>query len=123
MVRGSGEDTLVHLLHTGHYDRCDFLCARFEYEIHAVGITREGRWYYLPECDADAIESGAWENRNDLVPALLPPDRSIHGLVLLREGKAECVRLDCAFPVLHGVGGEDGTMQGVLELAGIPYVG
>lgn len=38
MVRGSGEDTLVHLLHTGHYDRCDFLCARFEYEIHAVGI-------------------------------------------------------------------------------------
>lgn len=38
MVRGSGEDSLVHLLHTGHYDRCDFLCARLEYEIHAVGI-------------------------------------------------------------------------------------
>ena len=94
-----------------------------KYEIHAVGITREGRWYYLPECDADAIESGAWENRNDLVPALLPPDRSIHGLVLLREGETEFVRLDCVFPVLHGVGGEDGTMQGVLELAGIPYVG
>ena len=94
-----------------------------KYDIHAVGITREGRWYYLPECDADAIESGAWENRNDLVPALLPPDRSIHGLVLLREGETEFVRLDCVFPVLHGVGGEDGTMQGVLELAGIPYVG
>ena len=94
-----------------------------KYEIHAVGITREGKWYYLPECDADAIESGAWENRNDLVPALLPPDRSIHGLVLLREGETEFVRLDCVFPVLHGVGGEDGTMQGVLELAGIPYVG
>ena len=94
-----------------------------KYEIHAVGITREGRWYYLPECDADAIESGAWESRNDLVPALLPPDRSIHGLVLLREGETEFVRLDCVFPVLHGVGGEDGTMQGVLELAGIPYVG
>ena len=91
-----------------------------KYEIHAVGITREGRWYYLPECDADAIESGAWESRNDLVPALLPPDRSIHGLVLLREGETEFVRLDCVFPVLHGVGGEDGTMQGVLELAGIP---
>ena len=94
-----------------------------KYEIHAVGITHEGKWYYLPECDADAIESGAWENRNDLVPALLPPDRSIHGLVLLREGETEFVRLDCVFPVLHGVGGEDGTMQGVLELAGIPYVG
>ena len=94
-----------------------------KYEIHAVGITREGRWFYLPTCDADRIESGEWEKMGDLVPAMLPPDRSIHGLVLLREGKAECVRLDCAFPVLHGVGGEDGTMQGVLELAGIPYVG
>ena len=94
-----------------------------KYEIHAVGITREGKWYYLPECDADAIESGAWENRNDLVPALLPPDRSIHGLVLLREGETEFVRLDCVFPVLHGVGGEDGTIQGLLEMAHIPYVG
>ena len=43
--------------------------------------------------------------------------------MLLREGETEFVRLDCVFPVLHGVGGEDGTMQGVLELAGIPYVG
>ena len=94
-----------------------------KYEIHAVGITREGRWYYLPECDADAIESGAWENRNDLVPALLPPDRSIHGLVLLREGETEFVRLDCVFPVLHGKNGEDGTIQGLFKLSGIPYVG
>ena len=69
-----------------------------KYEIHAVGITREGRWFYLPTCDADRIESGEWEKMGDLVPAMLPP-------------------------VLHGVGGEDGTMQGVLELAGIPYVG
>lgn len=44
-------------------------------------------------------------------------------MVLLREGEVEIVRLDCVFPVLHGVGGEDGTMQGLLELAGIPYVG
>ena len=43
--------------------------------------------------------------------------------MLLHEGETEFVRLDCVFPVLHGVGGEDGTMQGVLELAGIPYVG
>lgn len=47
----------------------------------------------------------------------------MHGMVLLREGEIEIVRLDCVFPVLHGVGGEDGTMQGLLELAGIPYVG
>lgn len=38
LVRGPGKDSFVHLLHTGHYDRCDFLYARLEYEIHAVGI-------------------------------------------------------------------------------------
>ena len=47
----------------------------------------------------------------------------MHGLVLLRDGKTETIRLDCVFPVLHGAGGEDGTIQGLLELAGIPYVG
>lgn len=93
------------------------------YEIYPVGITREGQWYYCPACDADCVENGEWECMADKVPALLPPDRSVHGLVLLQNGTAETVRLDCVFPVLHGVGGEDGTIQGVLELAGIPYVG
>ena len=69
------------------------------------------------------MENGEWERLTGKVPALFPPDRSVHGLVLLRDGKTETVRLDCVFPVLHGVGGEDGTMQGLLELAGIPYVG
>lgn len=94
-----------------------------KYEIYPVGITQEGQWYYCPSCDADRVENGEWERMTDKVPALLPPDRGVHGLVLLRDGKAETVRLDCVFPVLHGAGGEDGTIQGVLELAGIPYVG
>ena len=94
-----------------------------KYEIYAVGITQEGKWFYCPTCDPDRIENGSWERMTDKVPALLPPDRGVHGLVLLRDGKAETVRLDCVFPVLHGAGGEDGTIQGVLELAGIPYVG
>ena len=96
---------------------------REKYEIYAVGITREGHWFYCPTLDADRIESGAWERMPDLVPALLPPDRGVHGLVLLRPSKVEHIKLDCVFPVLHGVGGEDGTVQGLLELAGIPYVG
>ena len=96
---------------------------REKYEIYPVGITQDGRWYYCPDCTADTVENGEWERLTDKVPALLPPDRSVHGLVLLRDGKTETVRLDCVFPVLHGVGGEDGTMQGLLELAGIPYVG
>lgn len=94
-----------------------------KYDIYAVGITREGKWYYCPTCDPDRIENGAWERMADKVPAVLTPDRGIHGLFLMHEGKTETVRIDCVFPVLHGVGGEDGTIQGLLELAGIPYVG
>lgn len=94
-----------------------------KYDIYAVGITREGKWYYCPTCDPDRIENGAWERMADKVPAVLTPDRGIHGLLLMHEGKTEAVRIDCVFPVLHGVGGEDGTIQGLLELADIPYVG
>ena len=94
-----------------------------KYDIYAVGITREGKWYYCPTCDPDRIENGAWERMADKVPAVLTPDRGIHGLLLMHEDKTEAVHIDCVFPVLHGVGGEDGTMQGLLELAGIPYVG
>ena len=94
-----------------------------KYEIYPVGITQEGQWYYCPSATADNVENGAWERLTDKVPALLPPDRGVHGLVLLRSGAAETVRLDGVFPVLHGAGGEDGTIQGLLELAGIPYVG
>lgn len=94
-----------------------------KYEVYAVGITREGRWYYCPDCDPDRIETGAWERVPGKVPAVLSPDRGVHGLLLLRGGGTETVRVDCVFPVLHGAGGEDGTIQGLLELAGIPYVG
>lgn len=96
---------------------------RTKYEICPVGITRDGAWRYCPDCPADEVASGAWATRADAVPALLSPDRQTHGLVLLRDGRAETLRLDCVFPVLHGTGGEDGTVQGLLELAGIPYVG
>ena len=94
-----------------------------QYEIYPVGITQEGQWFYCPDVSADSVENGAWERLTDKVPAVLSPDRSVHGLVLLRDGKTETIRLDCVFPVLHGAGGEDGTIQGLLELAGIPYVG
>ena len=94
-----------------------------KYEICAVGITKEGAWRYLPDWDAAEVESGAWASRKDLIPAAITPDRETHGLLLLGGAGAERVRLDCVFPVLHGAGGEDGTIQGLLELAGIPYVG
>lgn len=94
-----------------------------KYRAWPVGITREGRWFLYENADPDKVENQAWEKEPSLTPALLSPDRSIHGLTVLRETGAEHVRLDCVFPVLHGFGGEDGTIQGLCTLAGIPFVG
>lgn len=91
------------------------------YEVHMVGITKEGRWllYTGPVKD---ILSGAWE-QGPVTPAFLSPDPSVHGLVALRDGKAETIHVDVIFPALHGKNGEDGTIQGLFQLSGIPYVG
>lgn len=92
------------------------------YEIFPIGITKSGRWLACnptPEAMAD----GSWEHGADCVPCLLSPDRGDHGVWLLRNGKAELVSIDICAPVLHGKNGEDGTIQGLFELARIPYVG
>ena len=54
---------------------------------------------------------------------MLSPDSSVHGLLVLEQGRYQTIRLDVVFPVLHGKLGEDGAMQGLLEFSGIPYVG
>lgn len=92
-----------------------------QYELFPVGITRQGEWRLCPNLP-DKIESGEWAEL-EYDPAFLSPDRKTHGLVVLKDGKAETIRADVVFPVLHGACGEDGTMQGLLELSGIPYVG
>lgn len=91
------------------------------YEVLPVGITRGGDWF-LYEGPLDAIPGDDWQRRN-CVPAVLSPSRSVQGLLIFRPSGMETVRLDAAFPVLHGKNGEDGTVQGLLELAGIPVVG
>lgn len=95
---------------------------RSKYAVSAVGITKEGRWFLYEDADPDKIQNGTWESE-PLTPAVLSPDRQAHGLLVLRPSGTEMLRADVVFPVLHGIGGEDGTMQGLLELAGIPYVG
>lgn len=95
-------------------------CAE-QYEAFPVGITKDGRWlacHPTPEAMAD----GSWE-QGDCTPCVLSPDRRDHGLWLLKDGKAELVRIDICAPVMHGKNGEDGTIQGLFELARIPYVG
>ena len=87
-----------------------------KYEPFWIGITESGAWRL---CGGP---SGDWEQGGSR-PAVLSPDPSMHGLLVLEDGKYETIGLDVALPVLHGKQGEDGAMQGLLELSGIPYVG
>ncbi|MEU0508809.1 MULTISPECIES: D-alanine--(R)-lactate ligase [unclassified Amycolatopsis] len=87
-----------------------------KYEPIWIGITTGGEWKL---CDGPGE---GWETGNAR-PAALSPDRGVHGLLVMEQGSYETVRLDVVFPVLHGKLGEDGAIQGLLELAGIPYVG
>ncbi len=97
-----------------------------KYEVVPIGITKAGRW--LASGDPfKALSSGAMAESN---PALLLAEPSERGLMRLEELEKEQAmtavqvsQLDVVFPVLHGPYGEDGTVQGLLELADIPYVG
>lgn len=84
-----------------------------------IGITQEGRWLLAESIDA--IRSGAWLSSK--VRAVISPDAGIGGVLLLEDGRVRIEKVDVVFPVLHGLYGEDGTVQGVLELSKIPYVG
>ncbi|HHY36002.1 MAG TPA: D-alanine--D-alanine ligase [Firmicutes bacterium] len=93
------------------------------YEIVGIGITREGRWVYVPDA-LGFLSSGRTEVTPDCGPyCCLVPDGSRKGLLVEENSGFQRVPLDVVFPVLHGVYGEDGTIQGYLEICGIPYVG
>ena len=94
-----------------------------KYEIVMIGITRTGKWLYFTG-NPEKILADTWNNVVDCVPAVLSPSRDHRGVLLLPEdGSIQCIKLDAAMPVLHGKYGEDGTVQGLLELAGIPIIG
>lgn len=86
------------------------------YEPFWIGITGSGAWKL---CDGPGPR---WEGGR-CRPAVLSPDRSVHGLLVLEQERYEMVRLDVVLPVLHGRFGEDGATQGLLELSGVPYAG
>lgn len=90
-----------------------------KYEIHRIGITKEGHWLYVE--DADRLQDGSWIHSG--TAAILSPDHARPGIWKIKGDAVEVIPVDVVFPVLHGKYGEDGTIQGLLELAGIPYVG
>ncbi|MEP7053942.1 MAG: D-alanine--D-alanine ligase family protein [Actinomycetota bacterium] len=100
---------------------------RDRYDVVAIGITPEGRWV-LGSDDPKALvaHDGVLPSVDGSGSAVaLPGDPSAAGLVLLEPGDMPSAfgNVDVVFPILHGPFGEDGTIQGLLELAGIPYVG
>src|SRR5689334_467018 len=98
------------------------------YEVVPIYITRDGKWY-----SGEALRN--IENFKDeeiisysgVEEVILSPDVRHHGLIRNplagRFSKSEVQRLDVVFPAVHGTHGEDGTLQGLFELADIPYVG
>ena len=95
---------------------------REKYEILPVGITRSGEWL-LYSGDVSLIADGRWEQPELTTPCLLSPVPAHHGLMVQTPDGWQPRRVDVVFPVLHGMNGEDGTVQGLLELAQLPYVG
>lgn len=96
---------------------------REKYDPQLLGITKGGEWFLY--CgDIENVRQNKWtEDAKNLKRAFICPDRSVHG-IMVEEGPTMFPhRIDAVFPVLHGRNGEDGSMQGLLEIAGIPYVG
>ena len=90
-----------------------------KYDITYIGITKDGNWLLVDS--ADSIEDGSW--RQSKTSVVFSPDASKKEIMLLRDGEYSSTKVDVIFPVLHGMYGEDGTIQGLFEMSKIPYVG
>lgn len=90
-----------------------------KYDILLVGITEDGRW--IKTDSVEDIKSGEWKEGK--ISALLLPDAEKQCVLVIDGSQTAEVKADVVFPVLHGLFGEDGTIQGLLEMARIPYVG
>ncbi len=93
-----------------------------KFHIFPVGITKSGDWILYTGTDYSQLPTGQWLDHPGNRRAAISPVRG-QGLLSF---EGDCVvreRIDVVFPVLHGENGEDGSVQGLLQLAGIPYVG
>ncbi|MCR5791670.1 MAG: D-alanine--D-alanine ligase [Lachnospiraceae bacterium] len=90
-----------------------------KYDVVLIGITKDGRW--LKVDSLEDIKSGKWKESKK--SAVISPDSSRHTVLVTEDNRYKEIEIDVAFPVLHGLYGEDGTVQGLFELADIPYVG
>lgn len=93
-----------------------------KYELMFIGISKDGKWYAY-DGDVESIEHDTWLNEEHCTPCVLSCSEAYKGFLKLNKDGYELLEVDCIFPILHGKNGEDGTIQGLFELSGIPYVG
>lgn len=94
-----------------------------KYNVIMLGITKDGEMY-LYEGDSELLPNSGWlKDKSLLKKAVISTDRSDRGIIVFSENGYEKIKIDVCFPVMHGKNGEDGTMQGLLAIAGIPFVG
>ena len=93
-----------------------------KYKIFPVCITKEGNWILYGGTDYSTLPTGQWQQHPDNCPAMISPVRG-EGLICFTGEKILREHIDVVFPVLHGENGEDGAMQGLMQMAGIPCVG
>ncbi len=94
-----------------------------KYEVLMLGITKKGEWFKYTGKTENLPEDKWTEDKDNLTKAVISPDASCHGLIVFEKYGIRTEHIDVVFPVMHGKNGEDGTIQGLLQLAGIPYVG
>lgn len=93
------------------------------YDLVFIGIDPNGKWYTY-NGDVAGIEQDTWQTHESCTPCVLSSNEAYKGILNLQEDhRFEVVPVDCFFPIIHGKNGEDGTLQGLFELSGIPYVG
>lgn len=93
-----------------------------KYDIVLIGITKEGNWFKY-NGDIKNIKTDTWYQKDTCTKACISCSKSDKGLIEFQENKTNLIKLDAILPILHGKNGEDGTVQGLAELAGIPLIG
>lgn len=91
-----------------------------KYQVLPVGITKKGQWL-IYNGPVEHVKTGEWEKYG--TPACLSPDATKKCFLKIVNGSVKEIPVDVVIPVLHGAWGEDGTIQGLFEMAQIPYVG
>lgn len=94
-----------------------------KYDIFPIGITRDGEWYHYTGSYGKLTDNSWFEDHDHLASVVVSQDCSVKGVLEFSGEGITAYGIDMVFPVLHGKNGEDGTLQGLFELAGIPVVG